>query len=36
MKYLLYQSENGKKNTTKFTLTNTFCLTEFGSVVKKL
>jgi hypothetical protein len=34
--YLLCGSENGKKHTTDYTLTNTFCLTEFGSVMKKL
>jgi hypothetical protein len=36
MEYLLYISENGTKNTTNFTITNTFGLTEFGSVMKKL
>jgi hypothetical protein len=35
-KYLLYGSENGTHNTTDCTLTNTFGLTEFGSVMKKL
>jgi hypothetical protein len=34
--YLLYGYENGTKNTTDCTLTNTFGLTEFGSVMKKL
>jgi hypothetical protein len=34
--YLLYGSENCTKNTTDCTLTNTFGLTEFGSVMKKL
>jgi hypothetical protein len=32
----LYGSENGTKHTTDCTLTNTFGLTEFGSVMKKL
>jgi hypothetical protein len=36
MEYLLYGYENGTKNTKDCTLTNTFCLTEFGSVMKKL
>jgi hypothetical protein len=36
MEYLLYGSENGTHNTTDCTLTNTFGLTEFGSVMKKL
>jgi hypothetical protein len=35
-KYLLYGSENCTHNTTDCTLTNTFFLTEFGSVMKKL
>jgi hypothetical protein len=35
-KYLLYGSENGTKHTTYCTLTNSFGLTEFGSVMKKL
>jgi hypothetical protein len=35
-KYLLYGSENFTQNTTDCTLTNTFGLTEFGSVMKKL
>jgi hypothetical protein len=35
-KYLLYRSENGTQHTTDCTLTNTFCLTEFGSIMKKL
>jgi hypothetical protein len=35
-KYLLYGSENCTQNTTDCTLTNTFGLTEFGSVMKKL
>jgi hypothetical protein len=34
--YLLYGSENCTQNTTDCTLTNTFGLTEFGSVMKKL
>ena len=33
---LLYGSENGTQNTTNSTLTNTFVLTEFGSIMKKL
>jgi hypothetical protein len=36
MEYLLYGYENGTKNTIDCTLTNTFGLTEFGSVMKKL
>jgi hypothetical protein len=36
MEYLLYGSENCTQNTTDCTLTNTFGLTEFGSVMKKL
>jgi hypothetical protein len=36
MKYLLYGSENGTQNTKDCTLTNTFGLTKFGSVMKKL
>jgi hypothetical protein len=36
MEYLLYGSENCTQNTTDYTLTNTFGLTEFGSVMKKL
>jgi hypothetical protein len=36
MEYLLYGSENGTKNTKDCTLTNTFGLTEFGSVMNKL
>jgi hypothetical protein len=35
-KYLLYGYENGTQNTTDCTLTNTFCLTKFGYVMKKL
>jgi hypothetical protein len=35
-KYLLYGSENFTQNTIDCTLTNTFGLTEFGSVMKKL
>jgi hypothetical protein len=35
-KYLLNRSENVTKNTTDCTLTNTFFLTKFGSVMKKL
>jgi hypothetical protein len=34
--YLLYGSENCTKNTKDCNLTNTFGLTEFGSVMKKL
>jgi hypothetical protein len=34
--YLLYESENGTKNTTECTLTSTFGLTEFGYVMIKL
>jgi hypothetical protein len=34
--YLLYGSENFTQNTKECTLTNTFGLTEFGSVMKKL
>jgi hypothetical protein len=36
MKYLLYGFENGIKNTKDCTLTNTFGITEFGFVMKKL
>jgi hypothetical protein len=36
MEYLLNQYETIKKNTTECTLTNTFFLTEFGSVMNKL
>ena len=36
MEYLLYVYENGTKNTTYCNITNTFDLTEFGSVMKKL
>jgi hypothetical protein len=36
MEYLLYGYENGTQNTTDCTLTNTFGLTKFGSVMKKL
>jgi hypothetical protein len=32
----LYGSENGTKHTTDCTITNSFGLTEFGSVMKKL
>jgi hypothetical protein len=35
-KYLLYGYENCTQNTTYCTLTNTFGLTEFGFVMKKL
>jgi hypothetical protein len=34
--YLLNGSENVTKNTKYCTLTNTFCLTEFGYVMKQL
>jgi hypothetical protein len=36
MKYFLYGFENGTKNTKDYTLTNTFGLTKFGSVMKKV
>jgi hypothetical protein len=36
MEYLFYESENGTHNTTNYTLTNTFVLIEFRSVMKKL
>jgi hypothetical protein len=36
MEYLLYGSKNGTKNTKYYTLSNTFGLTKFGSVMKKL
>jgi hypothetical protein len=36
MKYLLCGSKYGTKNTTDCTLTGTFGLTEFGSVMNKL
>jgi hypothetical protein len=36
MEYFLIGSENVKKNTIDGTLTNTFGLTEFGSIMKKL
>jgi hypothetical protein len=36
MEYLLYGYENGTQNTTDCTLTNTFGLTKFGSVMKNL
>jgi hypothetical protein len=36
MEYLLYRSENGTQHTKDGTLTNTFVLTEFESVMKKL
>jgi hypothetical protein len=36
MEYLLYRYENGTKHTKDYTLTNTFGLIEFGSVMKKL
>jgi hypothetical protein len=35
-KYLLYESENFTKNTKDCTLTNTFGLTEFGSIMNNL
>jgi hypothetical protein len=34
--FFLYRSENHTKNTTDCNITNTFDLTEFGSVMKKL
>jgi hypothetical protein len=36
MEYLLYGFENCTQNTIECTLNNTFGLTEFGSVMKKL
>ena len=36
MEYFFYGYESGQKNTKYGTLTNTFGLTEFGSVMKKL
>ena len=36
MEYLLCGSENFAQNTTDYTLTKTFGLIEFGSVMKKL
>jgi hypothetical protein len=36
MEYLLNLSENVTPHTTYLTLTNTFVITEFGSVMKKL
>jgi hypothetical protein len=36
MEYLLYGSENCTKNIIDCTITNTFGLTKFGSVMKKL
>jgi hypothetical protein len=36
MEYLLYGYENGTQNTTDYTITNTFGLTKFGSVMNKL
>jgi hypothetical protein len=36
MEYLLNQYENVTKNTRECNLTNTFGLTEFGYVMKKL
>jgi hypothetical protein len=36
MEYLLNGYENFTQHTKDFTLTNTFGLTEFGSVMKKL
>jgi hypothetical protein len=36
MEYLLNRSETVTKNTKECTITNTFGLTEFGSVMKKL
>jgi hypothetical protein len=34
--YLFYGSENCTQNTTNYNITNTFGLTEFGSVMKNL
>jgi hypothetical protein len=36
MEYLLYGYENFTQNTTDFNITNTFGLTEFGSVMNNL
>jgi hypothetical protein len=36
MEYLLNGYENVTKNTIEYTLTNTFGLTEFGSVMNNL
>ena len=36
MEYFLNQYETVALNTTNFTLTKTFCITEFGSIMKKL
>jgi hypothetical protein len=36
MEYFLYGYENGTKHTTDYTLTNTFGITKFGYVMKKL
>jgi hypothetical protein len=36
MEYFLLGYENGTQHPTYFTLTNTFGLTEFGCVMKKL
>ena len=36
MEYFLYKYENGTKHTKNCTLTNTFGLTEFEFVMKKL
>jgi hypothetical protein len=36
MEYFLYGSENSTQNTIDCTLTNTFGLTEFGSVMNNL
>jgi hypothetical protein len=36
MECLLYRYEHGKKHTKDFTISNSFGLTEFGSVMKKL
>jgi hypothetical protein len=36
MEYFLYRSENGTQHTKDDTITNTFFLTEFGYVMKKL
>jgi hypothetical protein len=36
MEYLLYGYENGTQKTKDCTITNTFCLTEFGYVMKNL
>jgi hypothetical protein len=36
MEYSLYGSENCTTNTKDFNLTNTFGITQFGAVMKKL